>query len=166
NEAEQLRFEMRRSITQLEIQKEAYRLENSFIGQVGQAIEPLIRPLGFDWKMGISLITGAAAKEIIVSTMGVLYQTTDEDSNPQSLIRKIQTQQYKSGPDAGKQVFSPVVAFAFLIFVLIYFPCVAVVAAVKKETGGWKWALFLVVYTTVLAYVMAFAVFQIGNLLI
>jgi ferrous iron transport protein B len=124
----------------------------------------VIRPLGFDWKMGVSLITGAAAKEIVVSTMAVLYQTTDSPDSHQSLIGKLQNQTYSSGDKKGERVFNPVVAFAFLIFVLIYFPCVAVVAAVKKETGGWKWAAFLAAYTTILAYIIAFLVYQIGSL--
>ncbi len=140
-------------------------MQHSFIGQVGKFVEPVIRPLGFDWKMGVSLITGAAAKEIIVGTMGVLYQVNDESVEGQSLIDKLRNQTYSYGEKAGQKVFTPVVAFAFLIFVLIYFPCVAVVAAVKKETGGWKWAAFLAGYTTVLAYLMALLVYQIGTLI-
>lgn len=152
-------------LNKIEIEKESYRLQHSFIGQVGHFVEPVIRPLGFDWKMGVSLITGAAAKEIIVSTMGVLYQVNDESVEGQSLIDKLRNQTYNYGEKAGQKVFTPVVAFAFLIFVLIYFPCVAVVAAVKKETGGWKWAAFLAGYTTVLAYLMAFVVYQLGTLI-
>jgi ferrous iron transport protein B len=151
-------------ILSLTVQKEAYRLEHSFIGMIGRFVEPVIRPLGFDWKMGVSLITGAAAKEIVVSTMAVLYQTTDSPDIHQSLIEKLQSQVHPGGERKGEHVFTPLVAFAFLIFVLIYFPCVAVVAAVKKETGGWKWAAFLAGYTTILAYIMAFLVYQIGGL--
>jgi ferrous iron transport protein B len=131
---------------------------------LGKWFEPIIRPMGFDWKMGVSLITGAAAKEIVVSTMGVLYQVSDEADVNQPLIEKIQTQRHQYGPREGELVFTPAVALAFLVFVLIYFPCIAVVAAVKKETGGWKWALFLAVYTTVLAYVLSLATFKIGSL--
>ncbi|MFW5705883.1 MAG: ferrous iron transport protein B, partial [Bacteroidota bacterium] len=156
---------MQIELNRIGIEKESYRLQHSYIGQVGQFVEPVIRPLGFDWKMGVSLITGAAAKEIIVSTMGVLYQVNDESVDGQSLIDKLRNQTYTFGPEAGKKVFTPVVAFAFLIFVLIYFPCVAVVAAVKKETGGWKWAAFLAVYTTALAYLMALVVYQVGSLI-
>ena len=161
---EELRQEFDQKILSVKIEKESYRLENSFIGMIGHFVEPIIRPLGFDWKMGVSLITGAAAKEIVVSTMGVLYQTTDSSDIHQSLIGKLQNQKYSSGGQKGENVFTPEVAFAFLIFVLLYFPCVAVVAAVKKETGGWKWAAFLAVYTTILAYLMAFLVYQIGSL--
>jgi ferrous iron transport protein B len=164
-EANEIRKELTTSLNKIKMEKEAYRLENSFIGMVGQWVAPAIYPLGFDWKMGVSLITGAAAKEIVVSTMGVLYQTNDADVDNQNLAEKIRTQVHQSGPNKGKLVFSPASALAFLIFVLIYFPCVAVVAAVKKETGGWKWAAFLAFYTTGLAYVMALAVYQIGSLI-
>jgi ferrous iron transport protein B len=153
-------------IQNLQAEMESVRLENSYIGQIGQFIEPAIYPLGFDWKMGVSLLTGAAAKEIVVGTMGVLYQTAGTEEEHQPLIEKLRNEKYTSGPRAGQNVFTPVVAFAFLIFVLIYFPCVAVVAAVKKETGGWRWAVFLVVYTTTLAYILSFLVYRIGNLFI
>jgi ferrous iron transport protein B len=156
---------MTTSIQKIEIEKSSYRLENSFIGQLGKMVEPVIKPLGFDWRMGVSLITGAAAKEIVVSTMGVLYQTNDENVSSQSLKEKLQNQKYLDGPKKGQTVFTPVVALAFLVFVLIYFPCVAVVAAVKKETGGWKWATFLAVYTTGLAYILSLLVYQIGSLI-
>ncbi len=165
-EVEHLREELAQEIRKIEMEKEAYRLENSFIGQLGHWVAPAIYPLGFDWKMGISLITGSAAKEIVVSTMGVLYQTNDANVDNQSLVQKISTQVHQEGPNKGKLVFTPAAALAFLVFVLIYFPCVAVVAAVKKETGGWKWATFLAVYTTGLAYLLALAVYQIGSLLI
>lgn len=161
---ETLTREKEAEITRIYIDKEAYRLENSFIGKLGLFIEPAIYPLGFDWKMGVSLVTGGAAKEIVIGTLGVLYHTDDLD-NHQSLIEKLRNQYYTSGPRAGQKVFTPVAAFAFLIFVLIYFPCVAVVAAVKKETGGWKWAAFLAFYTTALAYLMALVVYQVGNLI-
>jgi ferrous iron transport protein B len=153
-------------IADLQTQKKTYQLENSFIGRLGKFVEPAIQPLGFDWKMGVSLITGAAAKEIVVSTMGVLYQTDDDEGNTQNLVEKLRAEIYTSGPKKGEHVFTPLAAFAFLIFVLIYFPCIAVVAAVKKETGGWKWAAFLAVYTTGLAYLMSLIVYQVGALLL
>ncbi|NCC73734.1 MAG: ferrous iron transport protein B [Sphingobacteriia bacterium] len=154
---------MEKEIKTLELDKGAYRLQHSFIGKFGKIIEPVIYPLGFDWKMGVSLVTGGAAKEIVVGTLGVLYQADEE--NHQSLIEKLKSQYYTEGSRAGQPVFTPVVAFGFLIFVLIYFPCIAVVAAVKKETGGWKWAAFLAFYTTALAYLMAFIVYQVGSLI-
>ena len=138
------------------------QLEQSFIGHIGKFVEPVMAPLGFDWKISISLIAGGAAKEVVVSTMGVLYQSEDEES---SLVSKLKEQTYDSGPQKGEKVFTPLVALSLMVFVLIYFPCVAVIAAIKKESGRWKWALFVAVYTTVLAWVASFAVFQLGSLI-
>ncbi|WP_163709316.1 ferrous iron transport protein B [Mangrovibacterium lignilyticum] len=153
-------------IDQLELSKEEERLEKSYIGQMGHFIEPVIQPLGFDWKVGMSIITGMAAKEIVVSSMGVLYHAgMDTDENSQSLKEKLQSQTYTNGPKAGQKVFSPIVAFALMIFVLIYFPCVAVIAAIKKE-ANWRWAIFTTVYTTAIAWIAAFAIYQVGNLFI
>jgi ferrous iron transport protein B len=149
-------------LSEIQRRKESQRQELSFIGRIGHFIEPAMRPLGFDWKMSISLIAGGAAKEIVVSTMGVLY-ATGESENDSGLISKIREQTYKEGPRSGEKVFTPLVAFSFMIFVLIYFPCVAVLAAVKKESGAWKWALFVAVYTTGLAWIMSFLVYQLGG---
>ena len=140
------------------------QLKSSYIGQFGRAIEPVIHPLGFDWRMGVSLVAGSAAKEVVVSTMGVLYQTGDDD-NVTGLIGKLQAQVHSDGPLQGKPVYTPLVAFAFMIFILIYFPCIAVIAAIRKESGRWKWPAFLAVYTTALAWIAAFLVYQIGSLL-
>ncbi|MFT6715819.1 MAG: ferrous iron transport protein B [Saprospiraceae bacterium] len=151
----------------LKIQKESERFEGSYIGKIGHFIEPAIRPLGFDWKMGISLITGMAAKELVVSTMGVLYQVgedTAEDS--EDLINQLQSHTYQYGDKKGEKVFTPLVAYGFMLFILIYFPCIAVIAAIKKESGGWKWAIFTMVYTTGLAYFVSFVVYQIGSIFI
>ena len=132
--------------------------ENSYIGKIGHFIEPVVKPLGFDWKIGASLISGMAAKEIIVSTLGIIY--TGDGDNDMLLKERLQTER---SPD-GSLVFTPLVAAGFLLFVLIYFPCIATVAAIKNESGSWKWALFVVVYTTALAWLMSFAVYQIGSL--
>lgn len=142
---------------------EAERLQQSYIGRIGKAIEPVISPLGFDWKMGVCLLTGIAAKEVVVSTMGVLYQA-DDDGAGQSLEQKIRQERFKSGKKVGQKIFTPVVAFAFLVFILIYFPCVAVVAAIKRESGSTKWAVFLMAYTTGLAWLMAFVTYNVGSL--
>ena len=139
--------------------------ENSFIGRIGHFIEPAIRPLGFDWKMGVSLIAGGAAKEVVVSTMGVLYPSSQGRNSKEGLSRRLREQVYTSGPHKGQKVFTPLSALTFLLFILIYFPCIAVVAAIKNETGQWKWSLFLAAYTTTLAWIMAFIVFQGGSLL-
>ena len=151
-------------IYELELEKIAEHQEKSYIGQIGHFIEPAIRPLGFDWKIGISLITGLAAKEIVVSSMGILYQADlDADENSSSLVEKLQQQIHTSGKLIGQKVFTPLVAYGFMLFVLIYFPCIASIAAIRKEANG-KWALFTMVYTTALAWIVSFAVYNIGSL--
>jgi ferrous iron transport protein B len=141
--------------------------EYSYIGRLGKSIEPVIHPLGFDWKMGISLLSGFAAKEVVVSTMGVLYQTGDKpgDVDSASLHRKIKEEVYTSGPKSGQPVFTPLTGFSFLIFVLLYLPCVAVITAIGRESGSWKWAGFVLFYTTAIAWIASFLVYQVGTLL-
>jgi ferrous iron transport protein B len=147
-------------------QMEAERQQNSYIGRLGMAMEPLIRPLGFDWKMGISLVTGFAAKEIVVSTMGVLYQADPgSEEGTASLQERIRSQVYSQGPRAGTKVFTPLAGISFLLFVLFYLPCVAVIATVGRESGSWKWAAFVFFYTTAIAWTASFMVYQLGNLL-
>lgn len=139
--------------------------QNSFIGQIGKIVEPVMKPLGFDWRMSVSLLAGVAAKEVVVSTLGVLYQAEGDPENiSEGLVTKIRNVTYTTGEKAGEPVFNPVSSFAFLMFILLYFPCVAVVAAVKKESGKWKWALFMVSYTTAIAWLVAFLVNQTGSL--
>jgi ferrous iron transport protein B len=151
----------------LQRQMEAERQQHSFIGQLGIAVEPVIRPLGFDWKMGISLITGFAAKEIVVSTMGVLYQADVQapDAASSSLQKRIREEVYTSGNKIGEPVFTSLSGFSFLLFVLFYLPCVAVIAAVGRESGSWKWAGFVLFYTTAIAWLASFLVYQLGSLL-
>jgi ferrous iron transport protein B len=108
-------------------------------------------------------MTGAAAKEVVVSTMGVLYGTEDLGRN--NLKEKIRTLEYTEGPRAGTPVFTPLTGISFLLFILIYMPCVAVIATVSRESGSWKWALFLMVYTTALAWILSFLVFRMGTFL-
>lgn len=123
--------------------------ENSYIGQIGKAIEPVIEPLGFDWKMGIGILSGIGAKELVVSTLGVLY-TNDDDIESVDLADRIP--------------ITPLVAYGYMLFVLIYFPCIATVAAIKNESGSWKWAAFTICYTTLLAWIVAFLVHQVGGI--
>lgn len=134
--------------------------ENSYIGRIGKFIEPIMRPLGFDWKISVSLLSGMAAKEIVISTMGVLYTGDFEDQ--QSLQNRLLSETHAD----GTLVFTPLVAIGFLLFVLIYFPCIATVVAIKEESHSIKWALFSVIYSTGLAWLSALLVFQIGNLFI
>lgn len=141
------------------------RQEQSYIGQMGHFIEPVIRPLGFDWKIGVSIITGLAAKEIVISTMGVLYQADSEGNSSNGLQTRLLEQTHAHGALKGQKVFTPLVAFGLMLFVLIYFPCVAVIAAIKKESDI-KWAIFTMIYTTGIAWMASFLVFQIGSLFI
>ncbi len=136
------------------------QIENSFMGQMGKAIEPVVAPLGFNWQMGVSVLTGAAAKEIVVSTMGVLYTgeaDADEESAP--LKEKLQT---ATKPD-GSHVFNPVVAYSFMLFILLYFPCIAALAAIKREAGT-KWMVFEIFYTTGVAWLISFIFYQLATL--
>lgn len=132
--------------------------ENSYIGRLGRFIEPVMRPLGFDWKISVSLLSGMAAKEIVISTMGVLYTGDSEDQ--QSLQTRLQAEAHAD----GTPVFTPLVVAGFLLFVLIYFPCIATIVAIKEESHSWKWALFSLFYSTGLAWLVAFLVFQVGSL--
>jgi len=146
-------------ILALQHEMEADRLVNSYLGRIGQTIEPIMLPLGFDWKMSISLLAGLPAKEIIVSTMGVLYQS-DVDESTVNLQQKLQNEVYSHGTLKGSKVFTSASALSFLVFILIYFPCIGVVATIRNESGHWKWGLFSILYTTLLAWLMAFLVFQ------
>ena len=133
--------------------------ENSYIGKIGRFIEPVMRPLGFDWKISISLLSGMTAKEIVISTMGVLYAGDSE--NQQSLKTRLMSEM---NPDTGEPVFTPLVVIGFLLFILIYFPCIATIVAIKEESHSWKWAAFSIFYTTGIAWLVSFLVYQIGSL--
>lgn len=131
--------------------------ENSYLGKIGKTIEPVMRPLGFDWKMSTALLSGIAAKEVVVSTLGILYVgNADETSN--SLNSRLKSEESSDGNPA----FTSVIALGFMLFVLIYFPCLGTIAAIKNESGAWKWALFAVFYTVALAWGVAFAVYRIA----
>lgn len=146
------------TIQQLELDRSACQIENSYIGRFGKFVAPVFRPLGFDWQMGVSIITGFAAKEIVVSSMGVLYHSDAEaDENSSALQNSLKQQTWTSGPDIGKPVFTPIVAYGFMIFILLYFPCVAALTAIKKEAGT-KWMLFSIFYSTTIAWVAAFVI--------
>lgn len=153
------------AIHQIEIEKESERQANSYLGRLGKFIEPAIRPLGFDWKMGVSLLSGVAAKEIVVSTLGVLYQT-ESDTDNGGLAEKLRNETHQSGKLTGRLVFTKITALSFLVFILVYFPCVAVISAIKNESGSWKWAVFTIFFTTGLAWLLAFLVYQLGNIII
>ena len=129
----------------------AERQENSYIGKIGKAIEPAIRPLGFDWQLGVGLLSGAGAKELVVSSLSVLYNNEAE----------VDGEGWTS-----RLGITPLVGFCYMLFVLLYFPCVATIAAIREESGRWRWALFTVVYTTLLAWIVTFVVYQVGSLFV
>jgi ferrous iron transport protein B len=141
--------------------------EQSYIGRIGKAVEPVFRAQGFDWKLDVGLIAGVGAKEIVASTIGVLYtgddilEEDDDDDDDDDLdehythLRQLMLQ----------DGITPLTAYAYLIFVLLYFPCIATIAAIKNETGSWRWAIFAAVYTTVVAWVVSAAVYQIGSII-
>ena len=152
--------------------------EQSYIGRVGRAVEPVFRPMGFNWKLDVGLLAGVGAKEIVASTMGVLYSNDDsfkDDSNFSSESGKYVKLHEQITQDVAQlhgisyekaEPVATLTAFCFLLFVLLYFPCIATIAAIKGETGSWGWALFAAGYTTTLAWVVSAVVFQVGCLFI
>ena len=136
------------------------------MGRLGKALVPIFSPLGIDWRGSVALLTGFAAKEIVVSTMGVLYHADPGiEEGTASLQERIRAQVYSEGPKAGTRIFTPLSGISFLLFVLFYLPCVAVIATVGRESGSWKWAAFVLFYTTAIAWTSSFAVYQLGSLL-
>ncbi|MDR2887135.1 MAG: ferrous iron transport protein B [Bacteroidales bacterium] len=152
--------EKQEALDRLDTEKANKRQEGSFMGMIGRQIEPLMQPLGFDWRLSVAVISGVAAKEIVVSALGVLFQA-GSDAETASLVEKIQAQQ----DCTGRPLFNPVAAFSFMLFILVYFPCIGVVAAIKRESGSWKWATFTVVYTTALAWLLSLIAYQAGSAL-
>lgn len=136
--------------------------EHSFIGYIGKSMEPVLEPLGFDWRMGVGIVAGVGAKELVVSTLGVMYAgeepvsgTQTEDGSVPSETR-LQRALVKSVTPAG--------ALAYMVFILLYFPCIATFVAIKNESGGWKWAIITAIYTILLAWTAAFLTFRIAGL--
>lgn len=142
-------------ITALEQAEAGEKLAQSYAGRMGHAIEPLIKPLGLDWRAGIGLIAAFTAKEVLVSTMGTIYSLGAVDEGSVELQKALVEDGH----------FTPLSAYTLMVFVLIYAPCLAVQAVIKRETNSWKWPLFSMVYTTILAWIVAFAVYQIGTFL-
>ena len=138
--------------------------EQSYIGRIGKTIEPVFRPQGFDWKLDVGLVAGIGAKEIVASTMGVLYSGDESvaDDTAEDNSSKYANLYQKMSADG----ITPLIAFSYLIFVLLYFPCLATIAAIKGESGSWRWAAFAAAYTTALAWVVSAAVYQVGRLFI
>jgi len=141
-------------------------LESSYIGRLGKAIQPFFNPLGFDWKMSVGILTGVAAKEVVVATMGVLYATgNDQGSSEIQLSERLKNEKFTEGKKQGQPVIDKISALSFVFFILLYFPCIATITAIGKESGSWKWALLAIAYTTALAWIVAFAIYNVGNLI-
>lgn len=134
--------------------------ENSYIGRIGHFISPVMELLGFDWKISVSLLSGMTAKEIVVSSLSVLYADGTDQSGP--LAERLKT----AADSSGNRIFTPLVALSLLFFMLLYFPCIATVIAISREAHSWKWGLFAVVYTCALAWIVSFAIYQGGNLIL
>lgn len=138
------------------------RIQQSYAGQLGQMIEPAIEPLGFDWKVGIGLITSFVAREVLVSTMATIYNVEEADETSVNLRSSLRNE---TDPETGERVYTPLVAVALMVFFALACQCMATVAIVKRETKGWKWPIVMVLYMTALAYVGSFVVYQGGRLL-
>ena len=138
--------------------------EQSYLGRMGKTIEPVFTPQGFNWKLDVSLLAGVGAKEIVASTIGVLYSGDDSFADDESFsddnerYTRLRQLMIRDG-------ITPLIAYAYLIFILLYFPCIATIAAIRNETGSWRWALFAALYTTLVAWVASALVFQLGSLL-
>jgi ferrous iron transport protein B len=143
---------------ELKLEQNMIHQEESYIGQIGKFLEPALSPVGFDWRISVSLLSGMAAKEVVVSTMGILFSGEEDEHQ---LPEKLKAARYID----GTPVFTPLISLCLMLFVLIYFPCIATVTAVKNESGSWKWGIFVIVYTTVLAWLVSFFVYKVGGLL-
>ena len=137
----------------------AYKLENSYAGVIGKAIEPVIKPLGYDWKIGIALLTSFAAREVFVGTMATIYSIGSVDSDDQQTIKS--RMQSEINAETGEPRFTPAVGLSLLVFYTFAMQCMSTIAVVYRETKGWKWPMIQLAYMTTLAYVSAFIVFQI-----
>jgi ferrous iron transport protein B len=143
------------------------QLRHSFAGRMGRVIEPVIAPLGFDWKMGIGLISSFAAREVFVSAMGTIYNVDEDSAADEEKLTVSLGEKMRSDvdPRTGAHTFTPLVAVALMVYYVLAMQCMSTVAVVKRETNGWKWPLFQIGYMTVLAWVVTFLVYQGGRAL-
>jgi ferrous iron transport protein B len=143
-------------------EKQGAALRNSYAGQLGRLIEPVIKPLGFDWKIGVALIASFAAREVLVSTLSIIYNTgKEENEESEGLMQAIRD----AKRDDGRNVWTPLTAVTLMVFFVLAIQCMSTVAVVRRETNSWSWTIFMVVYMTALAYAAAFLTFQGGKLL-
>jgi ferrous iron transport protein B len=141
---------------------ESEQLENSFAGTLGHVIEPVIRPLGFDWKIGVALIASFAAREVLVSTLSIIYNVgKDEDAQSQTLISAI----HDAKKGDGTPTWTPLTALTLMVFFVLAMQCMSTVAVVRRETNSWRWPIFMITYMTSLAYIASMLTYQGGKLL-
>jgi ferrous iron transport protein B len=145
----------------LSSEQKAEQIQNSFAGRAGHLIEPLIKPLGFDWKIGIGLIASFAARETIISTLSIVYSVSDDPDNNSSLVDALRNAKRAD----GSPVWTPLTGLSLMIFFLLACQCMSTVAIVRRETNSWRWPIFMVGYMLVLAYVASLVTFQGGRLL-
>jgi ferrous iron transport protein B len=134
----------------------------SFAGKLGHAIEPIIEPLGFDWKIGVGLIMSTAAREVVISTLATLYSVEDDGDN---MVKLSDSMKADINPKTKKPIYTPLVALSLMVFFVYAAQCMATFAIVKQETNSWKWPLIMITYMTILAYIASFIVYQGGRLL-
>ena len=137
-------------------------LRNSFAGQVGRAIEPAIKPLGFDWRIGIGLITSFAAREVMVSTMATVFNLGQAEGAPLSLGDALRN---AVDPHTGLHAYSPLIGISLMVFFVLAFQCMSTFAVARRETNSWRWPIFMLVMMNVVAWLGSFAVYQGGRLL-
>jgi ferrous iron transport protein B len=142
----------------------AEQVRQSYAGQMGRAIEPLIAPLGFDWKIGIGLISSFAAREVFVTAMGTIYNVSEEIEDEQKEVAVGEKMKADINPRTGQPTFTPLVAVALMVYYVLAMQCMSTVAVVRRETGSWKWTLFQIAYMTALAWFTTLLVYQIGRL--
>lgn len=150
------------SVEQSEQVQKSAQIRNSYIGRLGRAIEPVMAPLGFDWKISAGLISAFAAREVIISTLATIYSVSDADDNSVGLREKLRAD---IDPDTGQRVFSPLVAISLMIFIMLACQCMSTLAVTRRETNTWRWPVFMFVYMTVLAYMGSLIVYQFGRVL-
>jgi len=149
------------TISTLKNEQASEKLKKSYAGRLGKLIEPLVKPLGFDWKIGVSLIGGIIGKEIVVGTLGTLYAVGESDEKSESLRNSIKKDTW---PD-GRKIYTPLTAFSLMVFCLLYMPCIATIGVIFQETYSWKWAAFAAIYTTTFAWIVSFIIYQGGKLI-
>ncbi|MEI9962248.1 MAG: nucleoside recognition domain-containing protein [Limisphaerales bacterium] len=151
------------ALAEIEKEEVGAKLRNSFAGRMGHAIEPLIAPLGFDWKMGIGVVTSFAAREVFVSTMSTVYNvgSDDSDEGTKTLAQTLRDQKHAD----GSPVYTTLVAVTLMVFYVFALQCASTVAVVRRETNSWKWPVFQWLYMGALAWILAFITYQGGKLL-